>query len=180
MDGVANELSKKYRCVMLEQRGTGRSKLSKYDSSTINLKAYIGDIEALRRQLQIDKLIPVGNSWGMMLALAYGGTYPDHARAIVTIGSGPITTEYFSVMVENVNTRLSPSDKEVIQYWTEPSRRAANFERAEFERVRATAPAYFTIARLVSSTGWNSHQMSLIHTSYLRSKRVERLTCARC
>ena len=30
-----------------------------------------------------------------------------------------------------------------MQYWSEPSRRAADFERAEFERVRATAPAYF-------------------------------------
>jgi pimeloyl-ACP methyl ester carboxylesterase len=32
---------------------------------------------------------------------------------------------------------------EVIQYWTEPSRHAADFDRAEFERVRATAPGYF-------------------------------------
>ena len=38
---------------------------------------------------------------------------------------------------------MCPSDAEVVQYWSEPSRRAADFERAEFERVRATAPAYF-------------------------------------
>ena len=143
MDGVADELRKKYRCIMLEQRGTGRSKLSKYDPSTINLNAYIEDIEVLRKHLQIDKLILVGNSWGMMLAFAYGGTYPDHVRAIVTIGSGPITTEYLAVMVDNMKSRLCPSDMEVIEYWTEPSRHAAEFERAEFERVRATAPAYF-------------------------------------
>jgi proline iminopeptidase len=143
MQLVADELSKKCRCIMLEQRGTGRSKLSKYDPSTINLNGYIEDVEVLRKHLQIDKLIPVGNSWGMMLALAYGGTYPDHVRGIVTIGSGPITSEYLAVMVENLKTRLCPSDMEVIQYWAEPSRHAANFERAEFERVRATAPAYF-------------------------------------
>jgi proline iminopeptidase len=143
MQGVADELSKRYRCIMLQQRGTGRSKLSKCDPSTINLNAYIEDIEALRKHLQIDKLILVGNSWGMMLALAYGGTYPDHVRAIVTIGSGPITTDYLAVMIENMKSRLCPSDMEVIEYWTEPSRHAADFERAEFERVRATAPAYF-------------------------------------
>jgi proline iminopeptidase len=51
MQPVADELSKKYRCIMLEQRGTGRSKLSKYDSSTINLNAYIEDIEVLRKRL---------------------------------------------------------------------------------------------------------------------------------
>jgi proline iminopeptidase len=143
MQGVADELSKKYRCIMLEQRGTGRSKLSNYDPSTINLNAYIEDVEVLRKHLHIDKLILVGNSWGMMLALAYGGTYPDHVRAIVTIGSGPITSEYLAVMIDNLKTRLCPSDMEVIEYWTEPSRHAADFERAEFERVRATAPAYF-------------------------------------
>jgi len=81
MKGVADELGKHYRCIMFEQRGTGRSKLTKYDASTINLNAYIEDIEALRKQMQIDKLIMVGNSWGMMLALAYGGTYADHVRA---------------------------------------------------------------------------------------------------
>src|SRR5512132_1271662 len=51
MQGVADELGKKYRCIMWEQRGTGRSKLPRYDSSTINLNAYMEDIEALRKQL---------------------------------------------------------------------------------------------------------------------------------
>ncbi len=143
MQPVADELSKNYRCIMLEQRGTGRSRLGKYDASTINLKAYIDDVEALREHLRIDKLTLVGNSWGMMLALAYGGTHPDRVRAIVTIGSGPITSEYLAVFVENLGTRLCPSEKEVVEYWSEPARRTANFERAEFERVRATAPAYF-------------------------------------
>ncbi len=143
MQPVAEELRKKYRCIMLEQRGTGRSKLSKYDPSTINLNAYIEDAEVLRKHLHIDKLILVGNSWGMMLAVAYGGTYPDHVRAILTIGSGPITSEYLAIMIDNLKTRLCPSDMEVIEYWTEPSRHAADFERTEFERVRATAPAYF-------------------------------------
>jgi proline iminopeptidase len=143
MQAFADELSKNYQCIMLEQRGTGRSKLNKYDGSTLNLNAYIEDIEALRKQLKIDKLTLIGNSWGMMLALAYGGTYPDRTRAIATIGSGPITREYLGVFVDNQKTRLSPCETDVIQYWSDASRQAANFERAMFERVRATAPAYF-------------------------------------
>src|SRR5438045_5708891 len=97
MQAVADELGKKYRCIMWEQRGTGRSKLPRYDSSTINLTAYIEDIEALRKQLRAEKLIVVGNSWGMILALAYAGTHSDAVRALVTIGSGPMTLEYLSV-----------------------------------------------------------------------------------
>ena len=143
MQGIADELGKTYRCIMFEQRGTGRSKLPKRDASTINLNAYIEDIEALRKHLQVDKVIVVGNSWGMMLGLAYGGTYPDAVRAIVTIGSGPITREYLGVMGDNRNTRLWPSEIEVRQFWSEPSRQAANFERAQFESLRASAAAYF-------------------------------------
>src|SRR5437764_8490960 len=91
MQGVADELGKKYRCIMWEQRGTGRSKLPRYDSSTINLTAYMEDIEALRKQLHIEKFIVVGNSWGMILGLAYAGTHSDAVRAVVPIASGPIT-----------------------------------------------------------------------------------------
>jgi proline iminopeptidase len=143
MQDVVDELGKKNKCVMLEQRGTGRSRLSKYDSATINLTAYIDDIEALRVQLRIDKLTLVGNSWGMMLALAYAGTFPQHARAVLTIGSGPITSDYLDVFSDNLAARLCPSDREVVRYWSEASRRDANSERAAFERVRATAPAFF-------------------------------------
>ena len=39
MQAVADELGKRFRCVMLEQRGTGRSRLNRYDPSTINLNA---------------------------------------------------------------------------------------------------------------------------------------------
>src|SRR5246127_5554235 len=67
MQGIADELGKKYRCIMWEQRGTGRSKLPRYDASTINLNAYMEDIEALRKRLHTDKFILVGNSWGMIL-----------------------------------------------------------------------------------------------------------------
>jgi proline iminopeptidase len=143
MQGIADELGKRHRCVMLEQRGTGRSRLGAYDSSTINLAAYVADIEALREHLRTDTLTLLGNSWGMMLALAYGGTHPGHARAIVTLGSGPITRSYLGVFSDNLATRLPPSAIEVIQYWSDPERRRSQFERASFERVRASAAAYF-------------------------------------
>src|SRR5262245_30292363 len=39
----ADHLKDRFRCVMLEQRGTGRSKLDRYDEKTINFDAYIED-----------------------------------------------------------------------------------------------------------------------------------------
>jgi proline iminopeptidase len=143
MQGIADELGKKYRCIMWEQRGTGRSRLPRYDPSTINLNAYMEDIEALRKHLQAEKFIVVGNSWGMILGLAYAGTHPNAVRAVVTIGSGPITYEYLGVFVDNQAIRLWPSEIEIRDYWRDPAREAANFDRANFERLRAATSAYF-------------------------------------
>ena len=143
MQGIADELGKKYRCIMWEQRGTGRSKLPKYDASTINLRAYLEDIEALRKHLQVEKFIVVGNSWGMILGLAYAGTYSNAVRAVATLGSGPITFEYLGVFADNQNTRLGPCEIEVRDFWKETAREAANSDRAAFERLRAASLAYF-------------------------------------
>jgi proline iminopeptidase len=143
MEGVADELGKKYRCIMWEQRGTGRSKLPRYDSSTINLNAYMEDIEALRKQLHAQKFIVVGNSWGMILGLAYAGTHPDALRAVITIGSGPITLEYLGVFSDNQNSRLGACEIELRDFWRDPSREAADSDRAAFERLRAATVAYF-------------------------------------
>jgi len=143
MQGIVDELGKKYRCIMWEQRGTGRSRLPRYDASTINLNAYIEDIGALRKQLHADKFIVVGNSWGMILGLVYAGTHPDAVRAVVTIGSGPITYEYLGVFGDNQSTRLWPSEIEIRDFWREPARETANFDRANFERLRAATAAYF-------------------------------------
>ncbi len=143
MQGIADELAKKYRCIMWEQRGTGRSKLPRYDSSTINLNAYMEDIEALRKQLHAEKFVVVGNSWGMILGLAYAGTHPDAVRAVVTIGSGPITFEYLGVFSDNQFARLGACELEVREFWKDPAREAADSDRAAFERLRAATIAYF-------------------------------------
>ncbi|HEY6206927.1 MAG TPA: alpha/beta hydrolase, partial [Chthoniobacterales bacterium] len=141
MQGIADELGKKYPCVMWEQRGTGRSKLPKYDESTINLNAYMDDIEALRKQLHADKFIVVGNSWGMILGLAYAGTHANAVRAVVTIGSGPITFEYLGVFSDNQISRLGACELEARDFWKDPARTES--DRASFERLRIAAVAYF-------------------------------------
>ncbi|HEV8629498.1 MAG TPA: alpha/beta hydrolase [Thermoanaerobaculia bacterium] len=143
MQEIADELGKTHRCVMLEQRGTGRSRLATYDPSTINLAAYVEDLEALRHHLGVDRLLLLGNSWGMMLALTYGGVHPQHVLGVITLGSGPITRAYLGVFSDNLASRLPAENAAVVRYWSDPARAERDLDRATFERVRATVPAYF-------------------------------------
>jgi proline iminopeptidase len=85
----------------------------------------------------------VGNSWGMILGLAYAGTHPDAARAVVTIGSGPITFDYLGVFSDNQFSRLGACELEARDVWKDSAREAADPDRAAFERLRIAAVAYF-------------------------------------
>ena len=67
---------KRFHVVLFDQRGCGQSRphASLHDNSTDLL---IGDMEALRQSLNIDKFVLFGGSWGSTLALAYAIAYPN-------------------------------------------------------------------------------------------------------
>ena len=141
MKPVVNELSTTFRCMLLEQRGTGRSKLKTYDASTINFAAYLEDLEALRKHLGQDQLLLLGHSWGGMLALSYGGTHPDRTQAIVALASGPIAEDHAEAEEENVRRRLLPGEREQIAAWEK--RKMKEPTRAFGEIQRIMVPAYY-------------------------------------
>lgn len=74
-----------YRIIILDQRGSGRSKpfseLS--DNTTDHL---VEDIEALRQHLGIEKWLIFGGSWGSTLGLTYGIRHPDRCAGFVLRG----------------------------------------------------------------------------------------------
>jgi proline iminopeptidase len=77
----------RYRAVLFDQRGCGRSTPHASDPSTdmgANTTAHlIGDMERLREHLGIDRWLVTGGSWGSTLALAYAEQHPERVNAIV-------------------------------------------------------------------------------------------------
>jgi len=78
---------KKYRIVLFDQRGCGKSKpsASLEDNTTWHL---VSDIEAIREKLGIDKWQVFGGSWGSTLALAYAQKHPARVSELVLRGIG--------------------------------------------------------------------------------------------
>lgn len=75
----------KYRIVMFDQRGAGKSKplAELRENTTWDL---IADIEKLREHLNIDKWVVFGGSWGSTLSLAYSQAHPERTKALVLRG----------------------------------------------------------------------------------------------
>ena len=75
----------KFHAILFDQRGSGRSTPlgGTTDNTTLHL---IEDIEALRKQLGIDKFLLFGGSWGSTLALVYAIAYPEHVQGLILRG----------------------------------------------------------------------------------------------
>jgi proline iminopeptidase len=75
----------RYRIVLFDQRGSGRS--TPHGELTDNTTPHlIADMEALRRELGIERWLVFGGSWGSTLTLAYAETHPDRCAGLVLRG----------------------------------------------------------------------------------------------
>lgn len=75
----------KYRIILFDQRGCGRSKPSpSIENNTI--EQLINDIEKIRQHLGIRQWIVSGGSWGTTLALAYGIEHAENILGFILRG----------------------------------------------------------------------------------------------
>ena len=85
----------RYRIVLLDQRGCGRS-TPHASASAAALHAnttqhLLADLEALRTHLGIERWLVFGGSWGSTLALAYAERHPERVTEIVLVGIATTT-----------------------------------------------------------------------------------------
>jgi len=77
----------RYRAVLFDQRGCGRSTPHASDPATdmrYNTTDHlVGDMERLREHLGIDRWLLTGGSWGTTLALVYAERYPHRVSQIM-------------------------------------------------------------------------------------------------
>ena len=75
--------------VLYDQRGTGSSKQVQPNAPQ-TMEAQVGDLDALRKALALDKIAVLGDSYGGMIAMAYGAAHPEHvARLILSDSAAP-------------------------------------------------------------------------------------------
>ena len=80
----------RYRVVLFDQRGCGRSLPHASDPTTdmsVNTTHHLlADMERLREELGIERWLLYGGSWGSTLILTYAERYPERVSEIVLLG----------------------------------------------------------------------------------------------
>lgn len=75
----------KYRIILVDQRGCGRSKPSPSIKHNVT-ENLVDDLELVRQHLAIDTWLIAGGSWGTTLALLYGIKYPNAILGFILRG----------------------------------------------------------------------------------------------
>ncbi len=141
--GLCELLAKNVRCILVEQRGTGKSMPAVLDASTISVALTLDDFEAIRRQLGLKQWSVLGFSYGGYLASAYAQFFPASLSSLVLLGSVGLKFDGVPQFIDNVSSRLCAADRELAEYWSDPARMKADAKGATTEIIRAYMPGYF-------------------------------------
>jgi len=82
---------KGYTFIEYDQRGGARSELVR-DTAKLTVADHVMDVEALRRQFNLQKLSLIGVSWGCRILAEYYNQFPDHVNRLVFLSPGPIVS----------------------------------------------------------------------------------------
>lgn len=108
-----SELSKEYRVVFYDQRGSGLSPRVSSESLTLaqNLEDLHGFVEKFSKE---EPAILIGHSWGAILATGYINKYPEHISHVVAVEPGMLHKDAAKAFVKNIKETQDIGDMFVL------------------------------------------------------------------
>ncbi len=136
-------LSQNFKCILVDQRGTGKSTPQPKDETTVTVALTLNDFEAIRNQLKLKTWNILGFSYGGYLASAYAAFFPASIKSVLLLDSSGLNDDYAGHFSDNITSRMLPQDLWVYNYWADPARMNADKQHAITEIIRSMMPGYF-------------------------------------
>ena len=102
-------LASDHQLVFYDQRLSGRSD-GHVDSASVTLDTFVADIEALRRELGVDRIHLLGHSWGGLLAMKYALAYPDRLLSLVLVSPMAPSAGLWQKEAGALQATITPAD----------------------------------------------------------------------
>ena len=104
---IVDSLKSFYTCILIHQRGSGRSSNIPINQTTITIKNYTQDIELLRKERGDKKITLLGISWGGLLVMNYAALHPESVSNLILVCSAPPSYTVWNVLFDNQYARRS-------------------------------------------------------------------------
>lgn len=153
LSAIVQRLSATNRCILLEQRGTGKSRIHPLDSTTMNLKVAVQDISRLMNHLDISRITILGHSWGAILGMYFATENPKAVDRLILIGSGPLDMAGYNLLEDNLMCRAS-KDEKLLLMEVEDSIRKMSVTREQLSTYSRTMFRFFFYNPLTVDDSW--------------------------
>lgn len=170
-------LSKDFKCILVDQRGTGKSIPQPKNETTVTVALTLDDFEAIRAQLKLKTWNILGFSYGGYLASAYAAFFPASIKSIVFLNSAGLNQNYANHFSDNITSRMLPQDLWVYNYWADPARMNADKQHAITEIIRSMMPGYFydrkkslLVSQIIKDTDFDFETGELIEKDIVKRK----------
>ena len=137
------EFAKDHQCIYYDQRGNGKSLMERIDETNFTTDLLVDDLEALRKELGLEKMNIIGHSWGGLLGMYYASKYPQNVKRLILIDAAPVNTELLIQSYENIMGRLSEADWNRLQAMYESEAYIAGDPDAHNEAMRLSEGVTF-------------------------------------
>jgi proline iminopeptidase len=104
-------LADRARLIFFDQRGSGESS-GVEDRSRLDIGEFVEDVERVRRELGLDRVLLLGHSFGGLLALHYTLAFPEQVAGLILVDSDPATYQHWSRFSDVIRARQTQSEKE--------------------------------------------------------------------
>lgn len=112
-----------------DQLGCGFSDVPD-DKSLWTVERYIAEVEQVRRELALDRMILYGHSWGSMLAMEYAVHYPERIEALVISNMSASIPSYMEYSAQ-ILSRLPASERAIIAR----TRASGKYDSSEYQQI---------------------------------------------
>ena len=104
---IVDSLKSFYTCILMHQRGAGKSRNIPINETTITIANYLQDLELLRKKRGDKKVTLLGISWGGLLAMNYAALHANYVSNLILISSAPPSYKVWNVLFDNQFARHS-------------------------------------------------------------------------
>ncbi|MBT8310680.1 MAG: alpha/beta fold hydrolase [Flavobacteriaceae bacterium] len=130
-------LSSNFTLLYYDQRGSGWSEGTK-DTLKLNMQTFISDLDEIRRHFKLSELNLVGHSFGGLLAMHYGITFPDKLNSLVLIDTDAASYELRTpYQIKTINARLTEEQNIYLDSISE-SEAYKNFDVSAYDKYYKT------------------------------------------
>lgn len=107
---LAPLLSDSYQLIFYDQRGSGHS-TGVEDTTRLTMATFVEDLESIRRKAGLERMNLLGHSFGGLLAMHYGITYPERVASLILADSDPASWEMWIWYVRVIDERRTVEDE---------------------------------------------------------------------